>query len=609
MSTELEGEMISKAEHERIVRQKVENLQLDAAHKDVQIFCRQNYSDTATTLAKNQTKNTHLVFPDGLSFLQAVQKFNEDSYLLPSDFVNKVYDGFVALQPHKPLRTAPEVTRNVNGSAHAYFECLFNQFASEARKNPDVLYRIGDQYVDYEKMLPPSRFKPDYHGRHALELFPSLTSAYVTVEIKRESRPSAPGDLIEEAKSDTISYTNARFVHLMDDCRKDAKSALDIFAVGVGITPDKVVAVLVENVVVPPATNMDNPTYRPQMSVTNFMQLHGRSGTPGPGFALLLNILACGPRVLHCAGPPLREFYLDDELAGQTLQLTGRLGTGGSASTYSAILNGAPTAIKISKYGGTTSILTDEVAIIDSVRNRVSVGSECTVLPRVTRHSTTFIAMVPCGTPLTSVIGDVFAYQQPYPNDERKGVKLTLALPGAPATAPSVTVPHPIGLLSLSSVVFRSVAEALDLAHAAGYVHTDLRPNNIILHTNSAGQYISACLIDWGSALPINGATQQPPGSTHFAALEVLALLESQKPWIPVVKHDLEALVWCIWTITCALPGHLPFLGTNTREEALKVQAVENRWVTSIVDMLAFARTDGATAAGKFSAQTVTTHM
>lgn len=589
--------MYTKAEVERAVRQKVEALQLEAAHKDVQIFCKDNFSETATTLTRKQNKNTHEVFSDGLSYLKAIKKFANDSYYLPSSFVDSVYREFLAKEPHKPLKTAPEVTRKVPGSAHAYFEALINTFATQSEAFPDLIHRIRDQIVDYEKILSPSRFKPDYHGRHALELFPSLPSAYLTVEIKRENRPSTPGDLIEEAKSDAISYTNARFVNLMEDCKDDIKSALATFAVGVGVTPDKVVAVLLENVSSPAASNTDNDTYKPRMSVTNSLLMHGREGTPGPGFSLLLNILACGPRVLHCAEPPLREFILDDQLEGEKIELTGRLGTGGSASTYSTVLNKVAAAIKISKYGA--SPLTNEVTIIDGIR--AGVGPECTVIPRILRASSTFLAMVPCGTPLTSLIGEVFAFQQPDADDERKGVSLTLALPGAPAATgafAAATAPHPVGLLSLSFAAFRCVAAALDLAHAAGTSHNDLRPNNIILCTNESGQYSSACLIDWGSALPIDSATEQPPGSTHFAPLDVLVQLRNREPWIPSVQHELESLVWCIWTVTCALPGHFPFASADAREEMLLQQADGNQWVSNIKAMLAYARTEGATATG-----------
>jgi serine/threonine-protein kinase len=63
--------------------------------------------------------------------------------------------------------------------------------------------------------------------------------------------------------------------------------------------------------------------------------------------------------------------------------------------------------------------------------------------------------------------------------------------------------------------VFIQVADALDAMHAHGYVHCDLKPNNILIDSNG-----KAKVIDFGQACPVGTAKKRIQGTPDFIAPE-----------------------------------------------------------------------------------------
>ena len=113
-------------------------------------------------------------------------------------------------------------------------------------------------------------------------------------------------------------------------------------------------------------------------------------------------------------------------------------------------------------------------------------------------------------------------------------------------------VPTALGLLT-------PLAEALDLAHAAGIVHRDLKPQNIFLAWDSSGEVVPK-LLDFGMAKllgesPVHTVSGTPIGTPLYMSPEQA---RGEK-----VDHrsDVYALgVLCHEVLT----GHLPFSGDTT---------------------------------------------
>jgi eukaryotic-like serine/threonine-protein kinase len=63
--------------------------------------------------------------------------------------------------------------------------------------------------------------------------------------------------------------------------------------------------------------------------------------------------------------------------------------------------------------------------------------------------------------------------------------------------------------------IFIQVAEALDALHSLGYVHCDLKPNNILVDANGVAK-----VIDFGQACPVGTAKKRIQGTPDFIAPE-----------------------------------------------------------------------------------------
>jgi serine/threonine-protein kinase len=72
----------------------------------------------------------------------------------------------------------------------------------------------------------------------------------------------------------------------------------------------------------------------------------------------------------------------------------------------------------------------------------------------------------------------------------------------------------PLGIHGLIGI-FRSVAQGLDALHHAGYVHTDIKPNNVII-----GDHGVVKIIDFGQSCPIGHIKGRIQGTPDYIAPE-----------------------------------------------------------------------------------------
>jgi serine/threonine protein kinase len=101
--------------------------------------------------------------------------------------------------------------------------------------------------------------------------------------------------------------------------------------------------------------------------------------------------------------------------------------------------------------------------------------------------------------------------------------------------------------------IFRAAAEGLDSMHRAGYVHCDIKPNNILV----SGEMVK--VIDLGQSCPINTVKQRIQGTPDYIAPEqVLRLAITAQTDI----FNLGAtMYWCVTN------RHVPTLIPKSRDE------------------------------------------
>lgn len=101
----------------------------------------------------------------------------------------------------------------------------------------------------------------------------------------------------------------------------------------------------------------------------------------------------------------------------------------------------------------------------------------------------------------------------------------------------------------LSSLHKSGLLQCLQGAHAAGVIHRDLRPDNLMQNSSDG----SVRLIDWGFAYMMDDeSTHIPPfeGSFRYAGDEVLASAIAEQLRQPQKKDDLESFVRTLLSLT-----------------------------------------------------------
>lgn len=110
------------------------------------------------------------------------------------------------------------------------------------------------------------------------------------------------------------------------------------------------------------------------------------------------------------------------------------------------------------------------------------------------------------------------------------------------------------------SAVLGPIAEALDLAHAAGVVHRDLKPSNIFLHRGSRGEVVPK-LVDFGIARTEGSSltrTGMMTGTVGYMSPEQMS---------DAKRADRQTDVWALGVVVYeCLSGSMPFAGTTAVE-------------------------------------------
>lgn len=122
----------------------------------------------------------------------------------------------------------------------------------------------------------------------------------------------------------------------------------------------------------------------------------------------------------------------------------------------------------------------------------------------------------------------------------------------------------------------RGLVQCLRALHGAGFVHNDLKPNNILLGTaGSAASQVH--LIDFGLATRFDdGGIRGERGTPNFASLAA----HNGEPTRP--RDDLESLVYCLAYLAS---GKLPWTGKPVSRAAfLKRRMLSDGWATPLTD-------------------------
>lgn len=97
----------------------------------------------------------------------------------------------------------------------------------------------------------------------------------------------------------------------------------------------------------------------------------------------------------------------------------------------------------------------------------------------------------------------------------------------------------------------RELLSTLRELHAAGYVHNDLKPSNVLLGAHGSGREATLHLVDFGISTTPGEAT--PPGESRGTPLFASASAHAGRPTLPI--DDVESLCYCLaFLATGSLP-------------------------------------------------------
>jgi hypothetical protein len=237
-------------------------------------------------------------------------------------------------------------------------------------------------------------------------------------------------------------------------------------------------------------------------------------GPPPAGFTALLRL--CGePSLLGGGGRALTSLHVRLQSGGGpflasprtlTITLTSRVGSGGTSDVYSCDNasgnRGGPLAVKVARFS--TERVAREffaeraallalrgVAAAGLVPEVLAHGERADMAPRssgVATLSWPVLLVSPLGEPLEAWVA----------KRARAAERAVVAMGGEAAAAAAAAA---AARIAAADAVVHRVLDALAAAHAAGWVHCDVRPSNVVV-----AEPHGACLVDWGAALQLGAA-------------------------------------------------------------------------------------------------------
>jgi len=400
---------------------------------------------------------------------------------------------------------------------------------------------------------------PDFSVTHRSESQSSLINNLFFVEVK------LPGKLGDALRQGSAYCRRAIRVHVEESLeRGESADALSSMAV---VTDGKTVSLVVVKSGAPapggswidcipcPSEEIEPLPLMPDWDFIGPPQLPGE---PTEGFELLFRLFAATDLDLGVAtrAPLTRVVLRSPELnVEREYSLNMRLGSGGSSDAYSA---GDDQVIKLARFASAKVLAAykSEIAFLEAlsasdsshIPRLVFAGDRVlSAIPRPTGFHASSLLLCPgiCMTPEGSSLADWVDQQEKEEGWSRE---------------------------RCADVVLTGLLAALRCAHAAGFVHCDIRPRNIVV----ANQL--CVLVDWGLCLH-KGEKCHGRGVPPYAAS---AVFDRSCECVACSNHDVEAAVYTWLSVIYGLRCEAPWIDPCSSNDN-DVLNMRKSWFTDAV--------------------------
>ena len=389
------------------------------------------------------------------------------------------------LPPTAPERPPPKGGNSVQG----FVTLLLSDIAKLVNSQLKVLS---------ERAVYPLSARPDHLLVRLRDAFSELSNALVLVEDKMreadDADESVRSKLVREGTLDAVGYAISRVEHLR--AMFPGAGRWTAFAV---FTNGRSVRILRVSM-----SEAPDGTVTPEVLATPLLPIFEGNGAVPEGFIALVRLLSASPAELCELAVPPADLSLS--VAGEPLHVEERLGTGGFTNVYAASFEGAAAVVKCALVGGRTPAARAGLVREASVLRALNAAS-CPCVPRLLA-----VGDAPPTTP--SSVGGARAARvaPPVPC-------LVLAPRGVPLCTFATTLDSDAARLALARRVARGALRALRGAHAAGFIHGDVRPSNMVLLPEGDGDSVQ--LVDWGAAKQLGERGSSRWGTLPFVADDV----------------------------------------------------------------------------------------
>ena len=370
-----------------------------------------------------------------------------------------------------------------------------------------------------ERSVYPLSARPDHVLMRLRDAFSELSNALILVEDKMreadDANESVRSKLVREGSLDVVGYTISRVEHL----RTMFPSAGSWVAFGV-FTNGRSVRIFRVSM-----SEAPDGTVTPSVLATPLLPLLEGSGAVPEGFTALVRLLSASPAELCELAVPPADLSLS--VAGAPLHVEDRLGTGGFTNVYATCFEGAAAVVKCALVGGRTPAARAGLAREASVLRALN-DAGCPCVPR----------LLAVGDALSVTPGSGGGARPP--RAAPSAPCLVLAPRGVPLCMFAVTLESDAARLALARRVARGALRALRGAHAAGFVHGDVRPSNLVLLADGDGDGDGdgVQLVDWGAAKPLGERGSSRWGTLPFVSDDVALCFSPPEPGLDQRPED-----------------------------------------------------------------------